>query len=294
MNFIEIQDVSYRYADGCAALQGVNLAIEKGERIALVGPNGAGKSTLFHLLNGLLMPSSGKVYIDGLLVEKKSLHRIRPKIGMVFQDSDDQLFNPTVRQEIAYGLMNMHVTGQELEKTIAWALDAAGILDLAGKSPHNLSGGQKKRVALASVLAMKPDVLVLDEPTASLDPRGVNDFLRLLNKINKEMGITLIFSSHDTDIIPLLSDRVYLLNEGRIVLSGTTAEVFAQKDVLRHNGLRLPRVAHLIEILGNDRCLVQDDLPLTISQARRALQKALGESVSQGSLPDGGDTPTGN
>jgi cobalt/nickel transport system ATP-binding protein len=268
------------------------LEIDKGERIAVVGPNGAGKSTLFHLLNGLLKPTSGKVCIDGLTVEKKNLYQIRQKVGMVFQDSDDQLFNPTVRQEIAYGLINLHITGEELDQRVTWALDAAKIRDIAEKSPHNLSGGEKKRVALASVLAMKPDVLVLDEPTASLDPQGVHSFLKLLNKINKEMGITLIFSSHDTDIIPLLSDRLYLLNAGKILLSGTTAEVFAQKDILRHNGLRLPRVAHLIEILGNDLCLPQDDLPLTISQARRTLQKALGDNVSTGDLPNNGDATT--
>ncbi len=280
MNFIDVQEVSYTYADGFTALRQVNLAIGKGERIAVVGPNGAGKSTLFQLLNGLLKPTSGKVYVDGLLVEKKNLYQIRRKIGMVFQDSDDQLFNSTVRQEIAYGLINSHITGEELERTIAWALDAANIRDLAEKSAHNLSGGEKKRVALASVLAMKPDVLVLDEPTAALDPQGVQSFLGLLNKINKEMGITLIFSSHDTDIIPLLSDRLYLLNAGKIVISGTTAEVFAQRDILRHNSLRLPRVAHLVEILGNDGCLPQGDLPLTISQARRSLRKALGKLES--------------
>jgi cobalt/nickel transport system ATP-binding protein len=293
MKCIHVQDVSYAYADGFVALQKVNLEIDKGERIAVVGPNGAGKSTLFHLLNGLLKPTSGKVYVDGLLVEKENLYQIRQKVGMVFQDSDDQLFNPTVRQEIAYGLINSHITGEELAQTVAWALDAANIRHIAEKSPHNLSGGEKKRVALASVLAMKPDVLVLDEPAASLDPQGVNSFLKLLNKINKEMGITLIFSSHDTDIIPLLSDRLYLLNGGKILLSGTTAEVFAQKDILRKNGLRLPRVAHLVEILGKDRCLPQDAMPLTISQARRTLQKALGDNVSAGKLPDNedGDAP---
>ena len=294
MNFIDVQEVSYRYADGFAALQQVNLAIDKGERIAVIGPNGAGKSTLFQLLNGLLMPSSGKVYVDGLLVEKKNLYQIRQKVGMVFQDSDDQLFNPTVRQELAYGLLNMRVTGEELEQTVAWALDATNIRHLAEKSPHNLSGGEKKRVALASVLAMKPDVLVLDEPTAALDPHGVHSFLKLLNKINNEMGITLIFSSHDTDIIPLLSDRVYLLNGGKIVLSGTTTEVFAQRGVLRNNGLRLPRVAHLVEILGNEHLLPQEDLPLTISQARRTLQKALCDNVSADRLPDDEDAPTCN
>lgn len=275
MSLIEVHNVTYAYADGFEALHGVDLEIEKGQRVAVMGPNGAGKSTLFHLLNGLLAASSGSVVVDGMAVEKKNLHRIRAKVGMLFQDPDDQLFNPTVRQEIAYGLINRRIAGRELAETIDWALAAAGIEGYADKSPHNLSGGEKKRVALASVLAMKPDILVLDEPTAALDPRGAHNLVTLLKKINKELGITLIFSSHDADMIPLLADRLYLLNAGRMVLSGSTAEVFAQREVLRENGLRLPRVAHLVEILANDGIVAgSDDLPLTIGQARQTLQEA--------------------
>jgi cobalt/nickel transport system ATP-binding protein len=278
MSLIEVQKVSYTYADGFAALKQVNLSIEKGERIAVLGPNGAGKSTLFQLFNGLLQASSGKVTVDGLLVEKKNLFKIRAGVGMVFQDSDDQLFNSTVRQEVAYGLMNMHISGKVLDDTIDWALDVAGIGGYGEKSPHNLSGGEKKRVALASVLAMKPDVLVLDEPTAALDPHGVSNLVKLLNSINQELGITLIFSSHDADVVPLLADRVYLMSAGNIVLSGTTAEVFSQKEALRKIGLRLPRVAHLTEILQQDGFLKSQSLPLTIGQARSALKKACGKN----------------
>ena len=274
MSLIDVNDVSYVYADGCSALRNVSLKIGKGERVAIIGPNGAGKSTLFHLLNGLLKASSGRIHVGGLLVEKKNLFRIRSQIGMVFQDSDDQLFNSTVRQEVAYGLRNMGVTGKDMDDAIAWALDAVGIHGYTEKSPHNLSGGEKKRVALASVLAMKPDVLVLDEPTAGLDPLGGSSLVKLLNRINTEMGITLVFSSHDTDVIPLLSDRIFLLNEGEITLSGATAEVFAQKEIIRKAGLRLPRVAHLVEILVKHDCLRAQSLPLTIGQARRVLAKA--------------------
>ncbi|MGC2693677.1 MAG: ATP-binding cassette domain-containing protein, partial [Desulfobaccales bacterium] len=216
----------------------------------------------------------GRIYVEGLLVEKKNLYRIRAKVGMVFQDPDDQLFNASVRQEVAYGLMNMQVTGKELDQAVNWALEATGLHGYGDKSPHNLSGGEKKRVALASVLAMKPDVLVLDEPTAALDPQGAGSLVTLLNKINKEMGMTLIFSSHDADIIPLLADRVYLMNAGEIILSGATAEVFAQKDIIRKIGLRLPRVAHLTEILRKQGCLQTEQLPLTIGQARRVLEKS--------------------
>ncbi|MGA7563150.1 MAG: ATP-binding cassette domain-containing protein [Desulfobaccales bacterium] len=273
MSIIDVQEVCYTYAGGFAALRQVSLKIEKGERVAVIGPNGAGKSTLFHLFNGLFQASAGRVYVDGLLVEKKNLYRIRAKVGMVFQDPDDQLFNASVRQEVAYGPMNMQVTGKALEQAVNWALEAAGICGYSEKSPHNLSQGEKKRVALASVLAMKPDVLVLDEPTAALDPEGASSLVGLLNKINKEMGMTLIFSSHDTDIIPLLADRVYVMNKGEIVLSGSTAEVFAQKDIIRKIGLRLPRVAHLIEILGKQGFLDTEQLPLTIGQARQVLEK---------------------
>jgi len=275
MSLIDVDKVSYTYANGFTALNNISLKFEKGERVAVLGPNGAGKSTLFQLLNGLLQPSSGKVSVSGLTVEKKNLYQIRAKVGMVFQDSDDQLFNSTFRQEVAYGLMNMHVTGKELDKTVDWALDVVGISGYGAKSPHNLSGGEKKRVALASVLAMKPEVLVLDEPTAALDPHGVSNLVKLLNSVNKEFGITLIFSSHDADIIPLLAERVYLMDSGKIVLSGTTADVFSQKEIIREIGLRLPRVAHLTEILELDGYLKQGNLPLTIGQARNILEKAM-------------------
>jgi cobalt/nickel transport system ATP-binding protein len=272
MKLINVSEVGYTYSDGNIALNNVNITINKGERIAILGPNGAGKSTLFQLFNGLLQPTTGTVTVDGLQVRKEHLPEIRRNVGMVFQDPDDQLFNSTVRQEIAYGLMNMRVSGKALEDSIAWALDVVGMAGYGSKSPHNLSGGEKKRVALASVLAMKPKVLVLDEPTAALDPRGVSKLIRLLDIINRELGITLIFATHDVDIVPLLADRVYLLSEGKVILGGTTDEVFSHKKVLREIDLRLPRVAHLAEIIARDNSLNIDNLPLTISQAKNLLE----------------------
>lgn len=272
LSLIDVRNVAYAYRDGVDALKGVSLQVEKGERVAILGPNGAGKSTLFRLLNGLLLPTTGTVAIDGLAVERKNFHEIRARVGMVFQDSDDQLFNSTVRQEVAYGLTSRKLSVAERDDTVEWALNVTGISGYGKRSPHNLSGGEKKRVALASVLAMKPDVLVLDEPTAALDPHGVTSIIQLLNKINQELGITLIFASHDADVIPLLADRVHLMNKGEVVLTGTTAEVFQHTDVVRSIGLRLPRVAHLAEILARDCGLQVDDLPLTIGQARRFLR----------------------
>jgi len=272
MELIDISKVSYNYSDGYSALKNINLSIKKGERVAILGPNGAGKSTLFQLFNGLLQATSGSVTVKGLSVCKEHLPEIRSKIGMVFQDPDDQLFNSTVRQEIAYGLMNMRISGKALDETIAWALRVVGMEEYSAKSPHNLSGGEKKRVALASVLAMKPEVLVLDEPTAALDPRGVSKLIGLLNSINRDQCITLIFATHDVDIVPLLADKVYLLSKGKIVLGGTTEEVFKHKEVIRKIDLRLPRVAHLAELLARDGFLNIDKLPLTIGQAKNLFE----------------------
>lgn len=274
MELINIKNASYSYDQSNLALKNVNLNINGGEKVAILGENGAGKSTLFQLFNGLIVPNKGKVIVDGLEINKKNLLKIRSKVGMIFQDSDDQLFNSTVYQEIAYGLMNMGIKGQELEASIKWALKAVGIEGYEKRSPFNLSGGEKKRVALASVLAMKPKVLVLDEPTAALDPRGVSQIVKLLNYINSKLHITLIFATHDVDIVPLLADRIYLLNKGEIVLSGTTKEVFSNKKVIRDIGLRLPRIAHLAEILEKDGVINLDngELPLTIGQIRRVLE----------------------
>jgi cobalt/nickel transport system ATP-binding protein len=273
MELVKIADLNFTYPDGTIALQDINISIQPGEKVAVLGANGSGKSTLFQLFNGLLEPTSGEVYIKGLHVEKKNHKTIRKMVGMVFQDPDDQIFSPTVKQEISYGLLNMGQSREEIFETVDWALQVVGLIGYEGKNPYYLSGGEKKRVALASVLAMKPDVLVLDEPTAALDPRGVAQLVRLLNKINQELNITLIFATHDVDVVPLLADHVYVLNKGRISLFGPTAEVFSQKQVIRNNNLRLPRVAHLVELLTRDDIPVTTDLPLTIGKAKKMLQE---------------------
>jgi cobalt/nickel transport system ATP-binding protein len=162
MSLIEITDLSFAYRDGHKALDHVSLAIAAGERVAVIGPNGAGKSTLFQMLNGLLQPNAGQVVVDGVPVARERLAEVRRKVGMVFQDSDDQLFNATVYREVAYGLVNMKMPQDELDATVKWALDMVDMRDFIDKTPFNLSGGEKKRIALASVLSMKPQILVLD------------------------------------------------------------------------------------------------------------------------------------
>ena len=275
MELITLSSVSFAYPDGTQALTDISLAINSGERVALLGANGAGKSTVFQMFNGLLMPAKGVVSFKGRPVEKAFLKEVRRRIGMVFQDPDDQLFSSTVRQEIAYGLVNLGLAKDRMEDAISWALQAAELAGYEDRSPFNLSGGEKKRVALASVLAMQLEVLVLDEPTAALDPMGAAKIINLLNAINRELGITVVFATHDVDIVPLLADRVYVMDKGEIKLSGSTREVFARKDLIRAHNLRLPRVAHLAELLEREGSCRFPALPLTIGEAREELIKKI-------------------
>lgn len=276
MDLIELSDVGFIYPDGTTALNDINLSVRAGERVAVLGANGAGKSTLFQLFNGLFQPARGTVKVKGRVVEKACLKEVRRMVGMVFQDPDDQLFSSTVRQEIAYGLINLRMDRDKIEQAISWALQVVGLSGYENKSPFNLSGGEKKRVALASVMAMRPEVLVLDEPTAALDPLGAARIIKLLNGINRELGITIVFATHDVDVVPLLADRVYVMDKGGIKLSGSTAEVFDRKDLIRAHNLRLPRVAHLTELLERDGQYRFPSLPLTIGDALRELLKHMG------------------
>jgi len=275
MSLIEISNLSFSYHGSRNVLEGINLAIESGERVAVMGPNGAGKSTLFQLFNGLLTAHHGEISIDGLSTKTKNLLEIRRKVGMLFQDSDDQLFNSSVYHEVAYGLKNMKLPADEIEERVDWALDIVGMKAFRGRSPFNLSGGEKKRIALASVLSMQPRILVLDEPTNALDPRSANNLVALLKELNRELGITLIFATHDADIVPQLADRVLLMNHGSIVFDGTTAEAFAQCELLDKLDLQLPHVAQLMLRLKEESLISTNEIPLTVEEAIEILRKAL-------------------
>jgi len=275
MNLIEITDITFVYPDGNKALDRLNLSIGAGERVAIMGPNGAGKSTLFQMLNGLLRPTAGKVVVDGLPVVHENLRTVRRKVGMVFQDSDDQLFNNTVYREVAYGLANMKMPMDELDATVKWALDVVGMRDFIDKTPFNLSGGEKKRIALASVLSMKPQILVLDEPTSALDPNTSSKLVALLAKLNRELGITLVFATHEVDLVPQLANRVVLMEHGTIQFSGTPNAAFQQKELLHRLNLRLPLIADLAESLVQDGLLPPGELPLTVEEARARFKQAL-------------------
>ena len=273
MGILEAKEIVYRYPDGTKALNGVNFKVEKGEMVALLGPNGAGKSTLFLHFNGILKPSAGQVLVKGVPIKynSKGLLEVRKTVGIVFQNSDDQLFAPTVKQDVAFGPLNLGLSEKEVEKRVKESLKAVGMEGFENKPPHHLSGGQKKRVAIAGILAMEPEVIVLDEPTAGLDPMGASQIMKLLYDLNKK-GITIIISTHDVDLVPIYANRVYIMSEGQIIKEGAPKEVFSNSEIIRKANLRLPRVAHLIEIL-NDRDRIPIEMGFTIGEVRHNLKK---------------------
>lgn len=271
---LKVQDVHYTYPDGTHALKGLNLEIDRGQITAILGGNGAGKSTLFHHLNGILKPTSGQLFFNGKPVDysRKGLVKLRQSVGIVFQDPDSQLFSASVYQEISFGAVNMKLSEEEVRRRVEYAMEKTGISHLKNKPTHALSFGQKKRVAIAGVLVMKPDVLILDEPTAGLDPQGISEIMKLLKETQKELGISVLISTHDIDLVPLYCDKVFVMDEGRIVLQGTPEEVFSEKRTIRSVKLRLPRIGHLLEILKDKDNFKFEAIPVTISGARRALR----------------------
>ncbi len=272
---LEAQQVHYTYHDGTNALQGTDIAIPKGQFVILLGSNGSGKTTLFKVITGLLKPGRGEIRVDGRPIKEYSKEELYRKIGFVFQDPNDQLFAPTVGEDVAFGPVNLKLDSAEVARRVKAALEMVGIPHLLNKPIHYLSYGQKKRASIAGVLAMKPEVIILDEPTAGLDPAGAREIMRLLVKLNKEERITIFMATHDVDLVPLYADRVFVLFKGGILLAGTPQEVFNQKERLRNAQLRLPRVAHLGEILFKKDNLLIDKLPLTIGEARRMVISAV-------------------
>lgn len=271
---IETNDLNFQYPDGTQALKDVNIAIKKGERVAFVGSNGAGKSTLFLHFNGILRPSSGKVMIkdNPVTTQKEELMKIREKVGLVFQNPDDQLFSPTVQEDVAFGPMNMGLSMEEVEERVDDALKRVGMQDFKKKAPHHLSGGEKKRVAIAGILAMKPEIMVLDEPTTGLDPYGVTQILKILYELNQE-GMTILLTSHDVDMIPLFAHKIYVMHHGAIVGEGTPEEIFANLELIQESHLRQPQIADLLRRLQNDGIPVE--VKLTVKEAREELLKVI-------------------
>ena len=232
---IEIQDLSFAYPDGHQALEGVSLNIEPCEKVALVGPNGAGKSTLILHLNGILL-GNGSVQVCGLEVNQKHLGRIRAMVGLVFQNPDDQLFSPTVYEDVAFGPLYQGLQADEVQLRVDEALKAVRMGNYTDRVSHHLSVGEKKRISIATVLSMKPEVLVLDEPTAGMDPRARRSLINLLD----ELPLTMLVSSHDMLMVRELFPRMVIMDEGRIVADGPTQELMDDAALLEAHGLERP------------------------------------------------------
>ena len=234
-----IEELAFAYPDGNQALFGVNLKISKGERVALLGPNGAGKTTLVMHLNGILSTLHGKVFVAGKLVDskdKEGLKQIRSKVGIVFQDPDDQLFMPTVGQDVAFGPYNMGLRDAELDEVVTQALSMVGMLEYKDRPPHHLSFGQRRRVAVATVLAMKPEILVLDEPSSNLDPASRRELAEIL----RSLDITIIMVTHDIPYANELCERSLILSGGIIAADGKTKDILKNEELLKKHRLELP------------------------------------------------------
>lgn len=244
---LSVKNLSYTYPDGTRALKNVNMEIFKGEKVAIMGPNGAGKSTLFSHFNGLTEPTSGYLELDGKKMEydKKTLLKIRQKVGIVFQDPNDQLFAPTVKEDVAFGPMNLGLDYEEVEKRVNEALELVGMKKFKDKTPHHLSGGQQKRVAIAGIIAMRPEIMILDEPTAGLDPQGVDQVLTILNNLNKD-GMSIVISSHDIEMVNGFAEKIFVLYEGELLARGDKHEIFSNKELLKKAHLKAPITTEIL------------------------------------------------
>lgn len=234
-HYIDFKNVTYCYSNGFRALDDVSFHISHGEKVAVLGKNGAGKSTLLLHTNGLLLPTSGKVDVGGVPVDKKTLPLIRQSVGMVFQNPDDQLFMPTVEEDVAFGPLNMKLPLEEVKTRVRRALETVGCLDLAKNAPTQLSGGQRRRVALATVLSMDPSILVLDEPTSNLDWGARDSLIKLLQGFMH----TCIIATHDLGLIRQLCPRTIVINEGRIIADKSTKDIFEDSEVMKTLGIPL-------------------------------------------------------
>jgi len=248
---IEFQDVHFAYQDSPPSLKGIDITVRRGEKVALVGPNGAGKTTLLLMCNGTLRPTAGRLLVGGrpIAYDTRSLREVRRKVGLVFQNSDTQLFAPTVWQDVAFGPVNLGMPADEVKNVVAEALHYVGLVGFEKRPPHHLSGGEKKRVAIAGVLAMNPDVLVFDEPTSSLDPATAEEVMDLLDEVNHS-GRTVILSTHDVELAYRWADTVVLMDRGEVLSMGTAGEIFADAALLHRARLKPPVVMDLFRELS--------------------------------------------
>ena len=278
MAILETKNLTYTYGVGTpfekTAVENVNLSVEKGAFVGVIGHTGSGKSTLIQMLNGLIRPTSGQVLLNGedIWAKPKEIRRVRFQVGMVFQYPEYQLFEETVAKDIAFGPRNMGLDAEEIDRRVRGAMEQVGLNydEVAERSPFELSGGQMRRVAIAGVLAMRPRVLILDEPTAGLDPAGRNSILQMIRDLHAAGGLTVIMVSHSMDDISTLATRLVVMSRGELVMTGTPREVFTQQEKLRSIGLGVPQAAELTHALIAEGFALPEDL-YTLDEVCRAV-----------------------
>lgn len=276
-SIIRVDNLTHTYGVGTpfqrSAVEGLSLDIRRGEFLGIIGHTGSGKSTLIQHLNGLLKPSSGTIYLDGtdIWAEPKKIRSVRFRVGLVFQYPEYQLFEDTVRKDIAFGPKNMGLDAREVERRVLAALSAVGLDEsVLDKSPFALSGGQKRRVAIAGVMAMEPEVLILDEPTAGLDPRGRESILQMLREYHEKRGSTVVLVSHSMEEIARNAQRIIVLSGGGVCMEGTPAEVFARADELEAVGLDVPQSTKIAAALRRRGMAVEGSI-FTVDALERAI-----------------------
>lgn len=284
---IEARELRYTYEDGTAALKGINLRAERGKITGILGANGAGKSTLFLNLNGVLQPSAGEILLDGALVkrDRKGLTELRRRVGIVFQDPDDQLFSADVYRDISFGAVNLGLPEAEVRRRVEAAMERTGVSHLRDKPTHALSFGQKKRVAIAGVLVMEPEVLILDEPTAGLDPRGRDEILDQIERLHHEKKMTIILVSHSMEDIAKYVDRILVMNHGEKVFDDTPKEVFKHYRELEAIGLAAPQITYVVHTLRDHGVPIDNNIT-TVEEARDEIL-ALLKKEGQAACGDG-------
>jgi cobalt/nickel transport system ATP-binding protein len=272
---ISVDLESYKYPDGTVALAEMRLEIRRGEFTGILGSNGSGKTTLLKVMDGLIKGYKGEVLLDGENVLKLHPRDIYRKVGLVFQNPDDQLFATTVFEDAAFGPRNMGCGEAEVKTRVEAALASVDMAEFAGKGIHNLSYGQKKRVCIAGLLAMGHEILLLDEPTAGLDPMGEYRMMELLTRLNRDQGVTIVMATHSVDLVPIFLHQLHILSRGRLIRGGAPEEVFTAPEELANVKLRLPHIAELIYQLKHEDGFSFSRLPLTIGEARREMVEAM-------------------
>ncbi|NMM63554.1 energy-coupling factor ABC transporter ATP-binding protein [Clostridium sp. P21] len=270
---LKVKDLYYAYGNGKPALNGISVDIHEGEKIAVIGSNGSGKSTFFLNINGVFTPETGKIIYRDTVVNKKSLKKLRKNIGIVFQDADNQIIASTVMAEVGFGPMNLKLPKEEVKKRVEEALAYMNISDFKNRPPHYLSGGEKKRVTIADIIAMQSEIVIFDEPTAALDPLNALMLEEVLDKLALE-GKTMLISTHDVDFTYRWAERVLVFCHGKIIADGTSLEIFKSREILKQANLKQPTMLEVYELLVEKHLLEDEKIyPKSTEELKKMLEK---------------------